>query len=117
MFDYYIEARFHIGSKEYKKYDVFTYNSQVSLGDSFYLPVYREKKVYREYVLKEAKYTDEQLKKLCSKKILYKIKKIEENTIQILENNVKIEVDEKMCKIYGQVIVLEYIGVFGGTYE
>jgi hypothetical protein len=22
-----------------------------------------------------------------------------------------------MCKIYGQVIVLEYIGVFGGTYE
>ena len=117
VFDYYIEARFHIGSKEYKKYDVFTYNSQVSLGDSFYLPVYREKKVYREYVLKEAKYTDEQLKKLCSKKILYKIKKIEENTIQILENNVKIEVDDKFCRIYGQVTVLEYIGVFGGTYE
>ena len=117
VFDYYIEARFHIGSKEYKKYDVFTYNSQVSLGDSFYLPVYREKKVYREYVLKEAKYTDEQLKKLCSKKILYKIKKIEENTVQILENNVKIEVGDEFCRIYGQVTVLEYIGVFGGTYE
>lgn len=117
VFDYDIEARFHMGSKDYKKYDVFTYNSQVSLGDNFYLPVYKEKKIYKEYVLKEEKYTDNQLKDIGSKKLLYKIKKIEENTIQILENNVKIEVGDEFCRIYGQVTVLEYIGVFGGTYE
>ena len=57
------------------------------------------------------------IKELASKKLLYKIKKIEENTIQILENNVKIEVGDEFCRIYGQVTVLEYIGVFGGTYE
>ena len=62
-------------------------------------------------------YTDEQLQYLASQKLMYKIKKIEENTIQILEKNVKIEVDDKFCRIYGQVIVLEDIGVFGGTYE
>ena len=117
VFGYDIESRFHIGSGKYKKYDVYTYSSQVSIGESFYLPVFKEKKIYKEYLLEETNYTDEQLKELASKKLLYKIKKIEENTIQILENNVKIEVDDKFCRIYGQVTVLEYIGVFGGTYE
>ena len=114
---YHMEARIHIGSKKFKKYDVYTYYDQIVVGESFYMPIFTEKIVYKEYQLNDALYTDEQLEVLASQKIMYKIKKIEENTIQILENNVKIEISEKLCRIYGQVTVLEYIGVFGGTYE
>ena len=57
VFNYDIGARFHIGAKDYKKYDVYTYESQINIGESFYLPVFKEKKVYKEYVLKEANYT------------------------------------------------------------
>ena len=114
---YYIEARLHIGGRKFDKYDVYRYIDQMIIGDSFYMPMFTEKIVYKEYTLNDALYTDEQLEELASKKIMYKIIKIEENTIQILENNVKIEVSEKFCRIYGQVTVLEYIGVIGGTYE
>ena len=79
--------------------------------------IFKEKKIYKEYTLVDELYTDDQLKQLASNKLMYKIKKIEENTIQIYENNVKIEVNDEFCRIYGQVTVFEYIGVFGGTYE
>ena len=114
---YHIEARFHIGSKGFDKYDVYRYNEQVIIGESFYMPIFTEKILYKEYVLTDALYSDEQLEELATKKIMYKIKKIEENTIQILENNVKIEISDNFCRIYGQVTVLEDIGAFGGTYE
>ena len=114
---YSANARFHISKRKFEKYDIITNYSQMVVGDSFYLPIYMEKKTYKEYVLKDDLYTDEQLRQLASKKLTYKIKKIEENTIQIFENNVKIEVNDEFCRIYGQVTVFEYIGVFGGTYE
>lgn len=104
-------------NKDYKLYDVYSYDKQVAIGDSFYLPVYVKKHIFREYVLSEASYTDEELKARAERKNMYILKKIEENTIQILENNVKIEVGDKSCRIYGQIVVLEYIGSFGGTYE
>ena len=115
--EYEVDSRINFHNEKDKKYDVYTYNEQLVIGKSFYLPIFNEKIIYREYYLEDDIYSESMIKELASKKLLYKIKKIEENTIQILENNVKIEVDEKMCKIYGQVIVLEYIGVFGGTYE
>ena len=114
---YSVNARFHMEKKKYKKYDIITNYSQIIVGESFYLPVFVEKKTYKEYVLKDDLYTDKQLQQLASKKLMYKIKKIEENTIQISENNVKIDVNDEFCRIYGQVTVFEYIGVFGGTYE
>lgn len=115
--EYEIASRLRFIKEKDKKYDVYTYNEQIVLGDSFYLPVFNEKMIYREYYLEDDIYSENMVKELANKKLMYKIKKIEENTIQILENNVRIEVDDKICRIYGQVTVLEYIGVFGGTYE
>ena len=102
---------------KYEKYDLFTFYDQMVIGDSFYLPITVERKVYKEYVLSEEIYSEEEIKNIADKKMMYILKKIEENTIQILENNVKIEIGEKNCRIYGQIIVLENIGSFGGTYE
>ena len=115
--EYRVKTRFSIFEKKFEKYDIVTNFSQMVIDESFYLPVFTEKKTYKEYVLKEDLYTDEQLKQLASKKLMYKIKKIEENTIQIFENNVKIEVNDEFCRMHGQLTVFEYIGVFGGTYE
>lgn len=103
--------------KKYKLYDTYSRYEQIVIGDSFYLPVIVEKKVVKEYILGESVYSDEEVTALAERKLMYILKKIEENTIQILENNVKIEVGEKNCRLYGQIIVLENIGSFGGTYE
>lgn len=103
--------------KNYKHYDVYTYNEQIVMGDSFYLPVTVKKNVVKEYTLSEELYTEDEIKINANREIMYILKKIEENTVQILENNVKIEVGEEICRIYGQITALEYIGSFGGTYE
>lgn len=103
--------------KEYKLYDEITTGSHVVIGNDFYLPFYVGKTVFKEYILNDEKYTDDELQKIANEKIAYILKKIEKNTIQILENNVKIEINEENCIISGQLVVLEYIGAFGGTYE
>ncbi len=103
--------------KKYKLYDTITTGERIKLGDDFYLPVYMGETVYKEYEVKQEKYTDEELEKLANEKIEYILKKLEKNTIQILDNSVKIENGGEYCKISGQITVLEYIGSFGGTYE
>lgn len=103
--------------EEYKLFDVVTTGEKLLLGDSFYLPFNIGKTIYKEYTISDEKYTDDELKMLANKKIAYILKKIEKNTIQILQNNVTIEVNDENCIITGQLVVLEYIGAFGGTYE
>ncbi len=103
--------------KDYKLYDTITTGRNLVLGNDFYLPLYVGSTIYKEYVISDEKYTDDELKKLANEKIAYILKKIEKNTIQILDNNVRIEISEENCTILGQIVVLEYIGTFGGTYE
>lgn len=101
----------------YEKYDTMDYSKPLSVGENFYLPVETGITEYREYEIFEAEYSEEELKILAEEKIKYILKKIEENTIQIIENNVKIEVNEKGCVISGDITVLEYIGSLGATDE
>ena len=72
---------------------------------------------YKKYSLINEKYTDDELTDKANKKIEYILKKIEENTIQIIEKNVKIENSENYCLISGKITVLEYIGSVRDTYE
>ncbi len=102
---------------KFKLYDTITNGERKHIGENFYLPLYTGKTVYKEYEIKSEKYTDEQMEMLANEKIKYILKKIEKNTIQILDKNVKIEIGEEYCVISGQITVLEYIGSFGGTYE
>lgn len=103
--------------KKFKLYDTITTGNEMLIGDDFYLPIYMGETVYKEYEIEKKKYTDEELEKLANEKIEYILKKIEKNTIQILDNNVRIEIGDEYCVISGQITVLEYIGSFGGTYE
>ena len=103
--------------EKYEMYDTISTGNRLSIGEDFYLPVYMGKILYKEYTIEDDKYTDEELESLANEKIEYILKKLEKNTIQILDNNVKIEIDGEVCQISGQITVLEYIGAFGGTYE
>ena len=102
-------------AEKYEMYDTITTGRRLTIGDDFYLPVYMGEIQYREYIVEDEKYTDEELNILANEKIEYILKKLEKNTIQILDNNVKIEIDGDLCLITGQITVLEYIGAFGGT--
>lgn len=112
-----IDCNLWFQKDEYKLYDTESTYEQMVIGESFYLPVYTEKTVYREYRLSEEIYSEEEIKAVAEKKMMYILKKIEENTIQILDNNVRIEVGEEFCRVYGQITALQNIGSFGGTYE
>ncbi len=102
---------------DYDKYDMVENCKDLTIGEDFYLPVEMEVSEYREYTISKEKYTDDELEAKANKKIQYILKNLEENTIQIIENNVKIEVSEKYCTISGDITVLEYIGNVGATYE
>lgn len=102
---------------KYEMSDMETTQEQMVLGESFYLPVYLKKKRIREYSVSDAIYSEDEIRDIANEKLSYNLKKIEENTIQILENNVKIEVSEEFCRVYGQITALQNIGTFGGTYE
>lgn len=112
-----IDTSLWFQKEKYEKYDIFSSYEQLVIGDSFYLPVVKEYMTFKEYTLSEAIYSEEEINSIAERKIMYILKNIEKNTIQIIDNNVKIEIGEKNCKIYGQVTVLQNIGSFGGTYE
>ena len=100
-----------------EKCDIICKSVPVSIGKSFYLPVLFNDVEYKKYSLVNEKYTDDELTDKANKKIEYILKKIEENTIQIIEKNVKIENSENYCLISGKITVLEYIGSVRDTYE
>lgn len=115
--DKYIEIKWPWTADNFEKWDCISLHKEVVIGDSFYLPVLSGENHYKEYELKEEIHTDDELKKLAEEKLEYILKKMEKNTIQIVDNNVKIEVADDYCVITGDIIVLEYIGSNGGTYE
>lgn len=112
-----IDCNFWFQKEEYKLYDIVSTYEQMVIGESFYLPVFTERKIYKEYRLSDEIYSEEEIKAVAEKKMMYILKKIEENTIQILDNNVKIEIGDEFCRVYGQITALQNIGSFGGTYE
>ena len=95
---------------KFKKSDIVTNYNQLKLTDSFYLPASISKIKIREYKEFTKIYTSEEAKTIATEKLNVFIKKLEEKGIQIIENNVTIEVDEKNCTANGNIIVNEQIG-------
>ena len=92
----------------YEKYDKI--EEQISLVGDFYIPVYFSKIICREYVNKQVDYTDEEMEMICNNKLSTFLKNLSEKGIQIIENNVKIEVDMDFATAKGEIKVLEKIG-------
>jgi similar to stage IV sporulation protein len=104
-----------IGKISYNEYDMITNESQLKFGNNFYLPLILGKVQIKEYISEKKNYTkeeaiakgNEQLREFCEKLI--------EKGVQIVENNVKIHIGKKSCKIDGYLTVIEKTGKRANT--
>lgn len=92
---------------EFEHYDLFTKLTQVRIMDNFYLPIYLRKFTVKEYNNLQIQYTKERAEEILSSNLEYFIKKLEEKGLQIFENDVKIERNEKTAAASGVLTVGE----------
>ena len=75
--------------------------TQLQLMENFYLPVYVQKFTAKEYENEEILYTKEQASEILKGNFQYFMKNLEEKGVQIFENDVKIEWNEKSAVAAG----------------
>ncbi|WOO36423.1 sporulation protein YqfD [Anaerocolumna sp. AGMB13020] len=96
----------------YEKYDIIGNEFTLHLNDEFYLPVSLTANRYLAYNEEKKKYTEAEAKALAEIKLKRFIKKLEENNVIILENNVEIAVKGNVCTANGKLVVLESVKDF-----
>lgn len=93
--------------ERYEKYDVWTETVQAKLFENFYLPLKLTKYTVKEYEMIKINYTKEQAEKILQSNFEYFIQKLKEKGVQIFENDVKIEWNEKSAIMSGVLITGE----------
>ena len=92
---------------KYPKYDILEEEKQLLLFKDIYLPVFWGKKVYREYVMIDALYSEDAAKSLLNEKLNQEIQDLTEKGVQIIENNVKISDNSEDFFLTGFMVVVE----------
>lgn len=95
---------------KYDSFDIVSDTSQLCIFDNFYLPAYLVKYKYNEYITLKEKYTKKEAEEVANEKISRFLKDLEEKGIQIIQNNVKIEVNENDCCSSGNIVGNERLG-------
>ncbi len=101
---------FSLFQKQYKMSDVVTTDKQLSITDNYYLPVSAGKITIREYVTSEAVYSEEEACAIATNNLEIFIKNLQEKGIQIIEKNVTIACNDKICRASGTIKVNRRIG-------
>lgn len=101
---------FSLFQKQYKMSDVVTTDKQLSITDNYYLPVSAGKITIREYVTREAVYSEEEACAIATNNLEIFIKNLQEKGIQIIEKNVTIACDDNICRASGTIKVNRRIG-------
>lgn len=91
---------------DFELYDIYTEKQQLSLGTNFYLPFSLEKWYYKEYALGEQCLTKEGAEALLKKNINDFFENLIQKGVQIVEERVKIDVDDKMGSASGEILLL-----------
>lgn len=102
-------------SKEYKlpvrvgflKSDCLVEKNQLQILPNLYLPVFYGNYNYREYVLLEKRYADEEAAAILKERLSKIIQTFNEKGVQIIEKNVKIEKDYKNYLLTGSFVIVE----------
>jgi len=94
----------------YQTYDVVTDERQLKLTENFYLPISIGTSKTSEYISTTKMYTEEEAAEIAKQNLILFNEKLKEKGVQISENSVRIEMDEKSCTAIGEVIVIEKIG-------
>jgi len=103
--------RFHNKSKPFLSYDSVTKETQLQLLSDFYLPIRYGSYTFREYYIKEQKYTKEEAKKLLNEKYNKFVTTLTEKGVQIIRKDVKIETNNSKWVLKGIFLVQEKTGI------
>ena len=91
----------------YEQYDVLAETVQIQLLENFYLPVYVTNYTVKEYTIEEIIYTKQEAEQILQSNLEYFIQKLQEKGVQIFENDVKIEWNEKSAIASGVLVTGE----------
>lgn len=94
------------GKTGFEHFDVWTETHTLVIGTNFYLPFSVEQWYYEEYVTETVLLTKEEAEKKLKKNINDFFENLIQKGVQIVENNVKIEVNEKVGSASGKVLVI-----------
>lgn len=92
-----------------KRYERYTKEWRIKLGESFYLPLSYGKIVMRPYTTKMKKYPKTEIQRQLTEKFNSFLKDLTEKGIQICENDVKIHVDKNSATAKGTLYVNKQI--------
>lgn len=87
----------------FKNYDTIVDYKQITTDKNFICPIYYGYIYYREYNLVDNNYTDDEMKSILEKNLTNYLNKLQENSIQINNNSVKIEMSGYSGKAYGVI--------------
>ena len=87
----------------------------LKLTENFYLPLTFGTTIYEEYEIYTESYPEEEARAIAEENLKEFLEILIEKGVQIVENNVKIEVDANTCTAYGTITALEEIGSYSPT--
>lgn len=97
----------HNPSHSYDRYDIIVNENTLHVTDTFYLPFRYGKITVREYNDKKMAYTPEEAKEIANNKLQRYLKRLMDNGVTILDNNIEITIENNSCITRGRIIVKE----------
>ena len=94
---------------KYKNSETFTSETQMKIGENFYLPFSYGMKTAKSYSFVEQTYTDEEARQILSRNFHRFCEELEEKGVQIRENSVKIQLHENSAVASGILYLNERI--------
>ena len=94
-------------SNSYEKYDIIVNENVLHINESFYLPIRYGTIETREYYEVKKKYSEEEAMALAQGRLQRYLDKLKENHVLIIENNVKITIENGYCIARGRIFVEE----------
>ncbi|MCI8835363.1 MAG: sporulation protein YqfD [Ruminococcus sp.] len=93
----------------FKKWETYTEEHQIKLGENFYLPAAYGRISVKSYDTKQKKYSKRQLQETLTERFTHFSEELEEKGIQMYENNVRIHVYEKSAVAKGTLYLNQRI--------
>ncbi len=91
----------------YDKYDIIVNENTLHITSSFYLPFRWGVVTKHEYEEQEAAYSQEEAKSIALDKLKRYFDRLNKNNAKVIENNVKITIENNTCTAKGRIIVEE----------
>lgn len=91
----------------YHSYDIIKDEAILKLSWNFYLPLRYQVTTYREYNMQQQVYTKEEATNIAMNRLKEYLDVLVANDVEIIDNQVKIEIDDNTCTASGKIIVYE----------